>query len=454
MVATLKAIGNVKDTLVYFYMTESNKELAKGFYINDTVKSLGLKKLGKESLERVLSGRLGKGIELGRIEKGKRVHHRGQELILSAPKSISILALALGKKEVLNAHEKAVSSTLGYVERNVIYYRVQREGNKELLKSDNSIIAKFTHNSSRSVRGEVPDPQLHTHCLIGNVTKCSDGKYRSVVFDELYKSKMNIGEIYRNELAKNIRELGFEVGIYKEKGRMMFEVKGVPKSVIDEFSKRRVQILEFAKSRGIEDAKGLAYAAKVTREDKSHFENIEKIWKERCKSFDVPKSLHSYNTESLDEIIKSSVEQLSERESAWNYRDLHKVLIQKNRARYSFESIEKKIEEYVKKGSIIKLDKESYSETSLRDDSVTPRLCRSNYTSLGRSLSTRKAETLYTSKENVNIEKNIISLMREGQGKVSQVAQSIKFPKNTKLSQEQQEAIKLVLSSKDRVVGI
>ncbi len=343
MVATIKPIQNAKEAATYFYMLEANQELKKGFHQNDVTRELGFTNPTKENLEKALSGKLAKDIELGRTENGQKVHHPGQELILSAPKSVSIMALVVGSDEVLNAHEKAVERTLDYIQRNIIHYRIQKDGKKDIEKSDNAIIAKFTHQSSRSVDGKVPDPQLHTHCLIANATKGQDGIYRSIVFDELYKSKMNIGEIYRMELAKNIRELGYDALVYKDKGRLNFEIKGISKEIIDEFSKRRQQILEFAKEHGIEDSKGLAYAASVTRGKKMEFTDLWEIWKQK-NEFNIPQKTELHHTKrSKEQITKLAIEQLSEREAVWNYKELHRVLIQKNRSDYSTLEIEEYI---------------------------------------------------------------------------------------------------------------
>ncbi len=420
MVATVKSIKSPKEASAYFYMLEANQELKKDFQQNEITKELGFTKLTRTNLEKALSGKLAKDIELGRIEAGSKVHNSGQELILSAPKSVSIMALVAGKNEILEAHEKAVTATLDYVQRNVIYYRIQQRGKKSLEKSDNAIIAKFTHQSSRSADGKVPDPQLHTHCLISNATKCQDGAYRSIVFDELYKSKMNIGEIYRMELAKNIRELGYGVELYKENRRLNFEIKEISKELIAQFSQRRQQILEFAKEHGIEGAKGLAYAADVTRGKKVDIPDLQRIWKERCKSNYIHSKSEIKHTARLqEEIIKLAISGLSEREAVWHFRDLHKSLIQKNRSDYSMYEIEGLIKSYVANGTLIQLSHDHY-----------------------------------TTKENVAIEKEIISLVKSAQGTLTPILKDVKLLEGSHLNKGQKEAIELILTTHDRVIGI
>ena len=97
---------------------------------------------------------------------------------MSAPKSVSIMALIAKDERLIEAHEKAVSTVLGYIERHMIYSRVQEGEEQYQEKTDNVIIAKFTHVTARGVKNreegkkdKKADPQLHTHCVIANASK-------------------------------------------------------------------------------------------------------------------------------------------------------------------------------------------------------------------------------------------------------------------------------------------
>ncbi len=132
-----------------------------------------------------------------------------------------------------------------------MYARVQKEGKQYQERTDNAIIGKFTHVIARRAKdGEKDkkaDPQLHTHCVIANATKCRDEVWRSVVFDKLYENKMNLGELYRIELGRNVKGLGYEVNVEKDRvRRITFEIAGVSEKTIKEFSQRRQDILKMA----------------------------------------------------------------------------------------------------------------------------------------------------------------------------------------------------------------
>ena len=66
------------------------------------------------------------GIELGRIENGKRVHHPGWDHTFSAPKSVSMLALVAGDERLIEAHDKAVDYVLHYIEDNLAESRFRQ----------------------------------------------------------------------------------------------------------------------------------------------------------------------------------------------------------------------------------------------------------------------------------------------------------------------------------------
>ena len=66
------------------------------------------------------------GIELGRIENGKKIHHPGWDHTFSAPKSVSMLALVAGDERLIEAHDKAVDYVLHYIEDNLAESRFRQ----------------------------------------------------------------------------------------------------------------------------------------------------------------------------------------------------------------------------------------------------------------------------------------------------------------------------------------
>ena len=61
----------------------------------------------------ILEGRVTDGPSLGKRGKDGEIHHRpGRDVTMSAPKSVSLLALIGGDRRIVAAHDRAVKTTL------------------------------------------------------------------------------------------------------------------------------------------------------------------------------------------------------------------------------------------------------------------------------------------------------------------------------------------------------
>lgn len=143
------------------------------------------------------------------------------------------------RADVQLAVNNAVDTTLGVLERNYSQCRIMTNGISRTVTTGNLIIAVFEHHTSRAL-----DPEYHHHCLIANTTQAPNGRYYSLKNDAFCKHHRKLlGTIYQNELAWNLRNLGFSI---KPHGNGTFDVIGYTRSQILHFSQRRVQILETA----------------------------------------------------------------------------------------------------------------------------------------------------------------------------------------------------------------
>ena len=193
-----------------------------------------------DTFRAVLEGKVpdGSGTELGRRGKdGEIIHRPGRDLTFSAPKSVSIAALIGGDRRIVEAHDRAVAATLGWVERNAAETRMKDPDTGKMARvGDQKIVAAtFRHDTSRNL-----DPQLHTHAVLANMVQGEDGKWRTMANEKLYESKMLLGALYRSELAASLARLGY--GIEKTHADGRFEIAGVPRETIEAFSSRRAEI--------------------------------------------------------------------------------------------------------------------------------------------------------------------------------------------------------------------
>ncbi|KMV34068.1 conjugative transfer relaxase/helicase TraI [Franconibacter pulveris] len=215
----------------------------QSLWMGEGAKNLGLEGPVKgEALTAVLEGRLPDGSRLGKEINGNHVHRPGHDLTFSAPKSVSLLVLVGNDKALLDAHNHAVRVAAGYVEK-LVSARDTKDGVTSIVPTGKMVAAAFTHDTSRNL-----DPQLHTHLLVANMTE-SNGKWKALATDYIHgagfietvmKMQVTLGKIYRQALREQVEALGHEVESVGKNG--LWEIKGVPEVVREEFSSRGKEI--------------------------------------------------------------------------------------------------------------------------------------------------------------------------------------------------------------------
>lgn len=243
----------------------------------------GSEKLGLEGpvneqdFKNLLDGHNQTGNKLIQGTNGKN-HRPGYDLTFSAPKSVSILGIVGDDKRVMEAHRNAVKKVISSIESEFAAYRAKNKGLVNIEKTGNFVVAAFEHIDSRAL-----DPNLHTHCVLMNLTQRADGAWRTVFGDELYNNKLLNGMQYRAFLAEELMQKGFNVVQTSNKGT--FELENFDKTLIDQFSKRRLQITDKLQEVGFSGGKAAAIANLDTRADKTavNFDNLKEKWTEELK---------------------------------------------------------------------------------------------------------------------------------------------------------------------------
>lgn len=205
---------------------------------------------------------------------------RFYDFTCSAEKSVSILAVTMGDHRIPAIHQAACETALKELE----YFAAKQVRDDHGRRLDPQLTgemigAMFRHNVSREL-----DPQLHTHCPIANVTWDSENnRFMALETKEMIKAIRYGGKIYQNEMAKGLRNIGYELENRVENGRVVgFRVKGVSEEICEKFSKRRQQILdrkavlEKEKGRALTD-KELIKVVLETRQNKKHVSPEEVI---------------------------------------------------------------------------------------------------------------------------------------------------------------------------------
>src|SRR6185437_15518531 len=167
--------------------------------------------------KKLLEGYLPNGIVMLNTQNGK--HHRpGYDLTFSAPKSVSVLALVAENKAILQMHREAIQEVIAKLEQKYAACRNNKKGGITIEKTGNFIVAAFEHMDSRE-----GDPNLHTHCVLMNITQKSDGTWRTIFSSDLYNDKLLNGMEYRSRLAQKLMRGGYPLKFGKDG---TFEVEG------------------------------------------------------------------------------------------------------------------------------------------------------------------------------------------------------------------------------------
>ncbi|MFD2429446.1 MobF family relaxase [Sphingobium scionense] len=209
----------------------------------------------------LLAGKVGDQ-QLGRHRTdGQIQHHPGWDFAVNAPKSVSIMALVAGDERVLAAHEHAVTAAITYLEEQA-QLRRREEGKIVHETTGRILVTRFTEHGSREL-----DPHLHTHLVVLNMTNRQDGDpMASLESRVMYGEQRVAGQIYRNALAFSLREAGYEVEFDPRTG--LFEIRGVPKELIERFSQRAEAIEEHAREHGLVGQKAQRASFYATRKAK------------------------------------------------------------------------------------------------------------------------------------------------------------------------------------------
>lgn len=428
-----------------YYSNEAGQWQGKGAEI------LGLQ--GNVDQDDFLNLLEGKDLDGEQVVQSGIGDHKGErraavDLTFSAPKSVSILAEVVGGEkgeEIIEAHNAAVSQTLDYIEGHYTQARQYEDGRVNRVDTDNLLIGVFRHNLSREL-----DPQLHTHAVVINQTVREDGETVALDYKEIFDNKLFLGQLYRNELAKNLSDQGFDT-TGNEKG--FFEINGVDQELIDTFSKRSGQInnelaklkesglYENANESRLREIAGLG--SRTSKHDVSK-ETVKESWDNQLNDMsfdrekimkDVQGAADSFRNERMQQndhlmneydYIRAAAEIITQQESTFSKEDLLRTAGKLSIGEYRVPELEQAFNELINDKELIALH-EQYN--------------------------------VYTTQHMYQLESQIMEKVRDGKGQFheamskEEVQQSINHGDNN-LTEDQKGAVEHILTSNDFVNGI
>lgn len=222
--------------------------------------------------------------EVDRFRRSRHVPQAqaGWDVVFRPPKSYSVL-WAVGGDELGGAiraiHHEAVAHALDYLEDAAAAARTTTsvsggERQRVRVETVGFVGAAFDHRDSRA-----GDPLLHTHLVVANATRRADGTWAALDPRGLYAHARAADGIYQatfRHLAERRLGLASEAVI-----NGWADVEGVPRPVIDAFSKRSSDIEAELARIGAHSANARQAAALATRDVKSHVdgEDLHERWR-------------------------------------------------------------------------------------------------------------------------------------------------------------------------------
>lgn len=212
------------------------KEKQPSEWYGSLASDLGLhgKNVEKQDFANLLGGYFrGETLRDSSFKKKQANDRLGMDFTCNAPKSVSIQALVAGDTRLIQAHNEAVKESLAMLESKA-QGRKKVNGKSRVETTQKVAVAMFRHDTSRE-----KDPHLHTHSVMLNITKRSDGEYRALHNDEIMKIKAEASQAYQTNLAKKCKALGYDIRI-NENGT--FDLAHISREQIEKFSTRSKQI--------------------------------------------------------------------------------------------------------------------------------------------------------------------------------------------------------------------
>jgi conjugative relaxase-like TrwC/TraI family protein len=340
----------------------------------------------------------------------------------SAPKAVSVLYEYSGDERILESFRQSVTETMAEAESEM-KTRVRRGGEDEDRITGNLVGAEFIHFTARPVAGRV-DPHLHAHCVVFNTTYDPvEERWKASQQGDLKRDADYWEAAFHTRFAKRLNDLGYAT----VKDGSSFTLVGLPESITDKFSSRRNQIETTAAERGITTAKGKHVLGASIREPKQKDvakATLREQWNARLDPQEkaalerVLSGKHGGGEEGISpgQAINYSLEHSFERASAVSEKRLRAEAL-----RYGV-------------GSVLPEDVAGLA----KNDGVIARELR--------------GQLMATTAKTLKAEVAMLEFARNGHGGFTPLGDaSAELPG---LSKEQERAARLILASRDRVVGV
>lgn len=425
----------------------SEKGGAPSRWLGEGAKRLGLSgPVDAEVFMELLQGHLPTGDDISDRGGRKASRRMGTDLTISAPKSFSMLVAGADpetRADLLRLWRESVNVGAGVIEKEVITARLGGQGKAGVEHTGVMLAAAFGHEDARPVDG-IADMDVHDHLIVLNQTQRADGTWvaRDLDFGQRNVLRMTADFAVKAHLAKGLQERGYGVRQTKDG----FELAAITDDQVKLFSRRTTQVDDALESQGLtRDSSSAAQrdaANMATRESKSQLSQIDQAWEWRSRLREAGVGIDKMIRAARDvlkrgpvtvadlstDAVASATRHLGERESVFSKRMTRLEALKAGMGAVTLDTVDQAIAD--KAAGLIDVG--------------------------GDKLTTREA--LYREQE-------ILAHAREGRGQVEAICtesdvQSLiekveaGMDEGKRLSDGQREAIRLALTTTDRVSAI
>jgi len=353
------------------------------------------------------------------------------DFTISAPKSVSIMAMIAGDNRLIDAHQAAVAEALKELESHA-GVRVRKEGANEDRTTGNLVLAVYHHDTSREL-----DPQLHTHAVAANLSyDGTEARWKALQASGIYGRTAYLTEVYRNALAREVRALGYEIENQRDaKSRDSgFEIRGISKDLLNKFSQRSQQrdkaIQQFIRQNGREPtANEVAVLIRESRAEKLMEISTTEVRKRQLDRLTLTEAheisklkarshAHTIGLESAQPSLSYAKEHTFERVSVARDYDLLAESLRHGRGRIGHEELK------------VRLSLEESAGAILRD---------------GNEVATA---------ESLQREREMVECINQTVGSLPRLGGTRAFIASDTLRPDQKHAIQFVLDSRDGAVNV
>jgi len=424
------------------YYTEQQR--VAGRWFGKAAAELGLTgEIASEDFRAALSGLDPKtGATLVHAAQREGERRAGWDATFNAPKSVSVQALVGGDLRLIAAHREAVEHALTELEK---FAQARIHRGQEWVTTAKVVAARFDHIAARPSEsaasdGYGPDPHLHTHVVVMNMTRRPDGAWRGLDPVEIYRSQAFATAVYRAELGRQVQKLSYAISVTGRDGR--WELEGYSREQVMAFSHRRQDIEQELARLGVNGAGAAQLAAHRSRlaKDRRDEDALKVEWRQRADASDIKVDGIAANAlkhgslwrqsdaATLSENVRVTVAHATERDAVPDRREVETLALQHAMGRSVLEHVRGAVERY-------------------RDDGKLIAIGPSHRHPIGS----------FTTPEMAALESNNIAVMRESQGKASAIAEAEKVRRWTArrgLAPDQSAAAEVTLSTRDWLSAI